>query len=89
MSNGDTTIRVSQKVLLFIQKNAFRNESADSTLKRFLGMASAGKVPRKAPSGRVLIKVSRATMDRLSKEAQEGESRSDTLERLLGLSRRH
>jgi len=89
MPKGDTTIQVSQRVLLFVQKNSRGNESVDSTLKRILGMAPAGhELPKKA-NGRTLIKVSRSTKDRLVKEAREGESRNDTLERLLGLSKRN
>ena len=89
MSKGDTTIQVSQKVLLYVQKNARGNESVDSTLKRLLGMAPVDPDVPKKGNGRTLVKISRSTMEKLVKEAHEGESRSDTLERLLGLSKKN
>lgn len=88
MSKGDTTIQVSEKILSFIQKNARGNESVDSTLKRYLGLAPMDQETEKRTNGRNLVKISRSMMDFLVKEARDGESRNDTLERLLGLSKK-
>jgi hypothetical protein len=87
-AKGDTTVKVSRRIVRFVQSKAWDGESMDSTLKRLLGLGTNGEGPPKKPTGATIIKISRPVMEKILKEAKEDESRDETLARLLGLPKK-
>lgn len=85
--NGNTTIKVSRRIIRHIETRAQGSESVDTTLRRLLGLKVDRDETPKEPPSMTIIKISRPVMDKILKEAVEGESRDETLGRLLGLAR--
>lgn len=79
-----TTIKISQRVVTFIQSKAREEEAIDSVLRRLLGLKEVDYAPP-SHSMMKLIKVSREVMDHLQSKAKDKESRDQTLGRLLGV----
>lgn len=79
-----TTIKVSGKVIQFIESKSASGESIDETIRRLLRLSHNGELPQRIMEART-IKISRETMDFLLKKAKPKESRDVTLSRLLGL----
>lgn len=82
-----TTIKVSRRVMKFIEDHAQSDESVDDTLRRLLKLAS---VVEPKPPGPIpmttTIKVSKSVMKFIRKSAKIKESRDMTLGRLLGVA---
>jgi hypothetical protein len=88
MPKGNTTIKVSRRIVKYLESRAQGNESIDTILRRLMGLGLDGAEPPKQPTSMTIIKISRPVMDKILKEAKEEESRDETLSRLLGLPRR-
>lgn len=81
-----TTIKVSRRVIQFIEDKATQDESIDETLRRLLKMSGNGHPKPKGPLPMTTtIKVSREVMKRIKSKAKVKESRDMTLGRLLGV----
>lgn len=84
MPDGPTTIKVSGRIIRFLNGKAWPEESTDETLRRLLKISGNGNT-RPAPISDRCIKVSRIVMNHVVKAAKKKESRNETLERLLGM----
>lgn len=82
-----TTIKVSRRVMKFIEDHANPDESVDGTLRRLLKLQQNGqqKPPGPIPMT-TTIKVSKSVMKFIRTKAQVKESRDMTLGRLLGVA---
>jgi hypothetical protein len=86
IENAITTIKISRRASIFIERHAEPGESVDDTLQRLLKLHKNGhKKPDELPPLAKTIKISRIVMNHILDEALPKESRGVTLERLLGL----
>lgn len=82
-----TTIKVSRRVMQFIEEHAGGDESVDGTLRRLLKLEHNGQLKPPAPIPMTTtIKVSKSVMKFIRKKAKVKESRDMTLGRLLGVA---
>lgn len=81
-----TTIKVSRRVMKYIEANASQDESVDETLRRLLKLATNGQPKPQGPLPMTTtIKVSSTVMGHIRDKAKAKESRDMTLGRLLGI----
>lgn len=81
-----TTIKVSRRVMKYIEANSQEDESIDETLRRLLKLATNGHPKPQGPLPMTTtIKVSKTVMSHIRKSAKVKESRDMTLGRLLGV----
>lgn len=81
-----TTIKVSRRVMKYIETNALQDESVDETLRRLLKLATNGQPKAQGPLPMTTtIKVSNTVMGHIREKAKAKESRDMTLGRLLGV----
>lgn len=82
-ASSSTTVKISRRVEVHIQRKAEPGESVDHTLRRLLGM-KVRPVVKKANSDTTIVKISRSVMAHIERRSRIGESRDLTLRRLLG-----
>lgn len=81
-----TTIKVSRRVMKYIEANSMPDESVDETLRRLLKLATNGHPKPQGPLPMTTtIKVSKTVMSHIRDSAKIKESRDMTLGRLLGV----
>lgn len=81
-----TTIKVSRRVMKYIEASALQDESVDETLRRLLKLATNGHPKPQGPLPMTTtIKVSNTVMGHIRDSAKAKESRDMTLGRLLGV----
>lgn len=81
-----TTIKVSRRVMKYIEANSNQDESVDETLRRLLKLATNGHPKPQGPLPMTTtIKVSNTVMGHIRDKAKAKESRDMTLGRLLGI----
>lgn len=81
-----TTIKVSRRVMTYIENNSHSDESVDEALRRLLKLSGNGQPKPQGPLPMTTtIKVSKTVMGHIRKNAKIKESRDMTLGRLLGV----